>query len=131
MGFLAGKRYLIVGVASDRSIATGIAEAMHREGAELAFTFQNEKLKSRVVKAAERYGSSEALCYPCDVASDEEIEAVFTSLGNWMALSMRWALPPAMSWMATLPTWPPGKASVSPMIFPATASLPWPRPAAR
>ena len=82
MGFLAGKRYLIVGVASDRSIATGIAEAMHREGAELAFTFQNEKLKSRVVKAAERYGSSEALCYPCDVASDEEIEAVFTSLSK-------------------------------------------------
>jgi len=82
MGFLAGKRYLIVGVASDRSIATGIAEAMHREGAELAFTYQNEKLKSRVVKAAERYGSSEALCYPCDVVSDEEIEAVFTALGS-------------------------------------------------
>ena len=72
MGFLAGKRYLIVGVASDRSIATGIAEAMHREGAELAFTFQNEKLKSRVVKAAERYGSSEALCYPCDVANNTD-----------------------------------------------------------
>lgn len=82
MGFLAGKRYLIVGVASDRSIATGIAEAMHREGAELAFTYQNEKLKSRVVKAAERYGSSEALCYACDVVSDEEIEAVFTALGS-------------------------------------------------
>ena len=82
MGFLAGKRYLIVGVASDRSIATGIAEAMHREGAELAFTFQSEILQSRVVKAAERYGSSEALCYPCDVASDEEIEAVFTSLSK-------------------------------------------------
>tara|TARA_B100000676_G_scaffold15789_1_gene14023 strand:+ start:829 stop:1629 length:801 start_codon:yes stop_codon:yes gene_type:complete len=87
MGFLAGKRYLIVGVASDRSIATGIAEAMHREGAELAFTYQNEKLKSRVVKAAERYGSSEALCYPCDVASDEEIEAVFSALGaQWDGL---------------------------------------------
>jgi len=82
MGFLAGKRYLIVGVASDRSIATGIAEAMHREGAELAFTYQNEKLKSRVVKAAERYGSNETLCYPCDVVSDEEIEAVFTALGS-------------------------------------------------
>lgn len=82
MGFLAGKRYLIVGVASDRSIATGIAEAMHREGAELAFTYQNEKLKSRVVKAAERYGSSEAMCYPCDVVSDEEIEAVFTALSS-------------------------------------------------
>ena len=82
MGFLSGKRYLIVGVASDRSIATGIAEAMHREGAELAFTYQNDKLKSRVVKAAEAYGSNEALCFPCDVASDEQIEAVFTALAR-------------------------------------------------
>ena len=87
MGFLAGKRYLIVGVASDRSIATGIAEAMHREGAELAFTYQNDKLKSRVLKAAERYGSNEALCFPCDVASDEEIQAVFSGLAeHWDGL---------------------------------------------
>ena len=82
MGFLAGKLYLIVGVASDRSIATGIAEAMHREGAELAFTYQNDKLKSRVLKAAERYGSSEAMCFPCDVTSDEAIDAVFAELGE-------------------------------------------------
>jgi len=82
MGFLAGKRYLIVGVASDRSIATGIAEAMHREGAELAFTYQNDKLKSRVLKAAERYGSSEAMCFPCDVTSDADIDAVFAELGK-------------------------------------------------
>lgn len=82
MGFLAGKRFLIVGVASDRSIATGIAEAMHREGAELAFTYQNDKLKSRVEKAAERYGSNESLCFPCDVANDAEIEAVFTALAE-------------------------------------------------
>ena len=82
MGFLAGKRFLIVGVASDRSIATGIAEAMHREGAELAFTYQNDKLKSRVLKAAERYGSNEALCFPCDVASDEQIQQVFEGLGK-------------------------------------------------
>jgi len=80
MGFLTGKRYLIVGIASDRSIATGIAEAMHREGAELAFTYQSDKLKSRVVKAAEAYGSSEAMCFPCDVVSDEQIDAVFTEL---------------------------------------------------
>ena len=52
MGFLSGKRALIVGVASQRSIATGISEAMHREGAELAFTYQTDKLKSRVEKAA-------------------------------------------------------------------------------
>ncbi|MCG8394920.1 MAG: enoyl-ACP reductase [Pseudomonadales bacterium] len=82
MGFLAGKRYLIVGIASDRSIATGIAEAMHREGAELAFTYQNDKLKSRVEKAAERYGSRTDLCFPCDVTSDDEIDAVFTELSK-------------------------------------------------
>ncbi len=52
MGFLAGKRALITGIASQRSIANGIAEAMRREGAELAFTYQNEKLKSRVEDAA-------------------------------------------------------------------------------
>ena len=82
MGFLTGKRILIVGVASDRAIATGIAEAMHREGAELAFTYQNDKLKSRVIKAAERYGSNADLCFPCDVTSDEEITAVFDALGQ-------------------------------------------------
>ncbi|MCC4310152.1 enoyl-ACP reductase [Alcanivorax marinus] len=82
MGFLAGKRYLIVGIASDRSIATGIADAMHREGAELAFTYQNDKLKSRVTKVAERCGSSEALCFPCDVTSDEQIQQVFNGLGE-------------------------------------------------
>ena len=52
MGFLEGKRALIVGVASPRSIAWGIAEAMHEQGAELAFTYQNEKLKTRVEKIA-------------------------------------------------------------------------------
>jgi len=58
MGFLAGKRALITGIASQRSIANGIAEAMRREGAELAFTYQNEKLKSRVEEAAAEYGSN-------------------------------------------------------------------------
>ena len=87
MGFLAGKRFLIVGIASTRSIAWGIAEAMHREGAELAFTYQNDKLKSRVVKAAEDFGSNEALCFPCDVADDGEIEAVFAGLAqHWDGL---------------------------------------------
>ncbi len=82
MGFLEGKRYLIVGIASKKSIAWGIAEAMHKQGAELAFTYQNDKLKSRVVGAAEEFGSSEALCFPCDVASDEQIEAVFSGLAK-------------------------------------------------
>jgi enoyl-[acyl-carrier protein] reductase I len=82
MGFLQGKRVLIVGVASNRSIAYGIAAAMHREGAELAFTYQGEKLKERVEKlAAECCGSAQRVL-PCDVASDEQIEAVFTELGK-------------------------------------------------
>lgn len=80
MGFLNGKRALIVGVASPRSIAWGIAEAMHEQGAELAFTYQNDKLKSRVEKIADETGSS--IVIPCDVASDEEIANVFTELAR-------------------------------------------------
>ena len=83
MGFMAGKRALIVGVASDRSIATGIAEAFAREGAQLAFTYQTEKLKSRVEKLAQRLGQDTSLLFPCDVTSDEEIDAVFDALGKY------------------------------------------------
>jgi len=78
MGFLSGKRALIVGLASKRSIAWGIAHAMHREGAELAFTYQNDKLEKRVNKFAAELDSS--ICLPLDVSSDEEIKAVFTGL---------------------------------------------------
>lgn len=89
MGFMAGKRALIVGVASDRSIAAGIAEAFAREGAELAFTYQNDKLQSRVAKLAERLGQNTDLLYPCDVASDDEIDAVFAKLGeSWDGLDI-------------------------------------------
>ena len=89
MGFMSGKRALIVGVASDRSIATGIAEAFAREGAEIAFTYQNDKLKSRVVKLAERLGQNAALCQPCDVSSDEEIASVFDNLSKeWDSLDI-------------------------------------------
>ena len=80
MGFLTGKRALIVGVASKLSIAYGIAEAMHREGAELAFTFQNDKLKDRVTKFASAWNSD--LVFPCDVADDAEIDKVFSDLGQ-------------------------------------------------
>jgi len=87
MGFLANKRFLIVGIASNKSIAWGIAEAMHKQGAELAFTYQNERLQGRVVKAAEAFGSSADLCFPCDVSSDADIEQVFTELGkHWDGL---------------------------------------------
>jgi enoyl-[acyl-carrier protein] reductase I len=80
MGFLEGKRALIVGVASPRSIAWGIAEAMHQQGAELAYTYQNDKLKPRVQKIADQTGSTIVL--PCDVGSDKEIEAVFSELAK-------------------------------------------------
>ncbi len=78
MGFLSGKRALIVGVASKRSIAWGVAAAMHREGAELAFTYQNDKLKERVTGFASEVGSNIAL--PLDVSSDAELKAVFRDL---------------------------------------------------
>ena len=85
MGFLDGKRALIVGLANNRSIAWGVAKAMKREGAELAFTYQNDKLKGRVESLAAELGVEIVL--PCDVASDEEIGAVFTALGqHWDGL---------------------------------------------
>ncbi|HKJ94594.1 MAG TPA: enoyl-ACP reductase [Gammaproteobacteria bacterium] len=80
MGFLKDKKALIVGVASNRSIAWGIAEAMGREGAEIALTYQNEKLKGRVEQCAEACGGGIVL--PLDVTSDEEIEALFKALGE-------------------------------------------------
>lgn len=87
MGFLAGKRALIVGLASDRSIAYGVAEAMHREGAELAFTYQNDKLKSRVEDMAATWGSK--LTFPCDVSCDQSIEQAFSTLTqHWSHLDI-------------------------------------------
>ena len=81
MGLLEGKRALIVGVASNRSIAWGIAKAMHREGAQLAFTYQNEKLRERVESFASELGSE--ITVPCDVANDEQILAVFEHIDNY------------------------------------------------
>ncbi len=80
MSLLAGKKALIVGIASQRSIAWGIAEAMHREGAELAFTYQNDKLKSRVEAASAAFGDGPI--FECDVADDGQIDDVFTRLGT-------------------------------------------------
>lgn len=80
MGFLQGKRALIIGIASHRSIAWGIAEAMHREGAQLALTYQTERLKERVDEAAQQFGSGIVL--PLDVSSDAQIDAVFAALGR-------------------------------------------------
>ncbi len=78
MGFLQGKRALVTGVASDRSIAAGIAQALHREGAQLAFTYQGDKLLSRVQACAER--TNAAGIFPCDVAEDASIQALASSL---------------------------------------------------
>ena len=80
MGFLAGKRFLITGVLSNRSIAYGIARACRREGAELAFSYQGERFKERVAGFAAEFGSTRV--YDCDVADDAQIEALFTSLGE-------------------------------------------------
>ncbi|MDX1698796.1 MAG: SDR family oxidoreductase, partial [Thiohalobacterales bacterium] len=87
MGFMSGKRALIVGLASNRSIAWGIAQAMLREGAELAFSYPGEKLQPRVTKMAQECGSDIVL--PCDVSSDEQIEALFAELGSrWDGLDV-------------------------------------------
>ncbi len=80
MGFMAGKKALITGVASDRSIATGIAEAFKREGAELAFTYQGDRLKGRVEEFASSCGSKIVL--PLDVSDDAQIDEVFKELKN-------------------------------------------------
>jgi len=87
MGFMSGKRVLIAGLASNRSIAWGIAQAMHREGAELAFSYPNEKLQPRVTKMAKECGSEIVL--PCDVSSDDQINNLFTELGKlWDGLDV-------------------------------------------
>ena len=78
MGFLAGKRAVVIGLASTRSIAYGIAHAMRREGAELAFNYQTEKLADRVTKMAGELGSD--ICLPLDVADDGQIDRFFEGL---------------------------------------------------
>ena len=85
MGFLADKRILITGLLSKHSIAYGIAKACHREGAKLAFTFQNERFQERVAKFAAEFDST--LVFPCDVAEDEQIEKLFADLAtHWEGL---------------------------------------------
>ncbi len=87
MGMLSGKKALIVGVASKLSIAKGIADAFYREGAQIALTYQNDKLKERVETFAAEYQST--LTFPCDVASDAEIDQLFARLGeHWDGLDI-------------------------------------------
>ena len=87
MGFLAGKKALIVGLATDRSIAWGISQAMRREGAELAFSYQNDRIKDRVSELATELGSRVVM--PMDVGIDGEIDAAFARLKNdWGSLDV-------------------------------------------
>jgi enoyl-[acyl-carrier protein] reductase I len=85
MGFLSGKRVLVTGLLSNRSIAYGIAEACHAQGAELAFTYQNERFEERVREMAAAFGST--ICLPLDVADDAQISDCMTALGgHWPIL---------------------------------------------
>lgn len=85
MGSLSGKKYLIIGVANERSIAWGIAQALHREGAELAFTYLNEALEKRVRPLAEELGCKNV--FKCDVQSDAEISQLFEDISKlWSGL---------------------------------------------
>ncbi|MDR0440598.1 MAG: enoyl-ACP reductase FabI [Candidatus Accumulibacter sp.] len=85
MGFLADRRILITGLLSKHSIAYGIAKACHREGAKLAFTYQNERFQERLGKFAAEFDSS--LIFPCDVAEDAQIEQLFADLAtHWDGL---------------------------------------------
>lgn len=85
MGFLDSKKILVTGLLSNRSIAHGIAKALHREGATLAFTYQSEELKSRVTELAAAFGAPAVL--PCDVADDAQVDALIGALrGRWDGL---------------------------------------------
>ena len=128
MGFLSGKRILVTGVASKLSIAYGIAQAMHREGAELAFTYQNDKLKGRVEEFAAQLGSDIVL--QCDVAEDASIDTMFAELAKASAkiLTVSYTLLVlhlAINWMVTMLMPLPVKASKLPTTSAPTASLQW------
>ena len=85
MALLSGRKILVTGVISNRSIAYGVARAARREGAEIALTYQNERFKDRVTEMAKELGSAIAL--PCEVTSDQEIDQLFSTLGDtWQNL---------------------------------------------
>ena len=122
MGFLAGKKVLITGLLSNRSIAYGIAKACHREGAELAFTYAGDRSCDRVHAFAEEFGSN--LIFKMDVSSDEEIQSAVEGIGNaWGALD------PAKRSPGTSSKAFPAKPSRSRWTFPPTPSPRSRRPA--
>ena len=133
MGFLEGKRAVIVGLASNRSIAWGIAQALRAQGAELAFNYQTEKLKGRVEKMAAELDSDIAL--PLDVTEDDQIQDFFGRLSkHWDGFDIlihSVAYAPAEQLRAVTSRRLTEKAFGSPTTFPATALQPLQKPAAR
>ncbi len=87
---LKGKRALVMGVANKRSIAWGIATAFHREGADLALTYQNDRLKENLDELLDTIGGRNAFpTFPCDVGNDEQIDGVFSGIaGTWEHLDV-------------------------------------------
>ena len=130
MGFLAGKKLLITGVLSNRSIAYGIAKACHAQGAELAFGYVGERFKDRITEFAADFDSK--LIFDCDVGSDEQISKMFADLSaTWQTFdgfvhsiaTPRAKQSQVTSWKAL-----PAKASRLRTTSAPTASRPWPRP---
>ena len=90
---MAGKRGIILGVANDKSIAWGIAKAIAAQGAEIAFTYQGDALKKRVVPLAESLGCSPNMVLPCDVTDEESVDAVFQALEQEWGKIVSWSMP--------------------------------------
>ena len=133
MGFLNGKKLLITGVISNRSIAYGIAKACRREGAELAFTYANERYRERIEGLAADFDSKHV--YRMDVGSDEDIAAVVEELGKagaaLTASCTRLALRRARPSRATFSRASPASPSRSPWTSRPTPILRWPKPSCR
>ena len=133
MAFLAGKKILVTGLLSNRSIAYGIAQSARREGAELAFTYVDERFKARVTELARELGSEIVL--PCDVASDAQIDALFTALGEkWDGLDgLVHAIAFASRDRSRASSWTDfhARGSAKRTIFRPTAFPPSPRPRCR
>ena len=126
MGFLAGKKLLITGVLSNRSIAYGIAKACHAQGAELAFSYVGERFKDRITEFAAEFDST--LVYDCDVADDACFPICLRPGRSWMVSFTASASPrarrlPVIFWKGSR-----AKPSGWPMTSAPTAFLPWPRP---
>jgi enoyl-[acyl-carrier protein] reductase I len=130
MGFLAGKRLLITGVLSNRSIAYGIARACHREGAELAFSYVGERFKDRITEFAREFGSNWS--FDCDVGDDAQIDRCSPSSARPGPSSTASCMPsPSHPREAIAGDFLDGlsaRTSASPTTSPPTASRPWPRP---